>query len=56
MPGALVADELGLGKTFTSMVVASICKVLTEKVIAGFPLPIWWGSTLDKWVIMLQND
>jgi len=30
MPGALVADEMGLGRTFTSVAVAMICKLLTE--------------------------
>jgi hypothetical protein len=29
IPGGLVADELGLGKTLTLVVVAIICKLLT---------------------------
>jgi hypothetical protein len=40
MPGALVADAIGLGKTFTSGAEAIICKLLTEKVVMGLPLSI----------------
>ena len=29
MPGALVADEMGVGKTFTSVAAAMICKLVT---------------------------
>jgi hypothetical protein len=35
MPGALVANEMGLGKTFTSVAAAIICKPLTEKIVMG---------------------
>jgi len=38
MTGALVADEKGLGKTFTSVAAAMICKLLTEKVVMRLPL------------------
>jgi len=38
MPGALVADEIGLRKTFTSVAAAMICKLLTEKVVMGLTL------------------
>jgi len=56
MPGALVADELGLGKTFTSVIAAMICKLLTEKVVMGLLLSILWGNTLVEWVNLAQNN
>jgi hypothetical protein len=56
MPGALVADEMGLRKTFTTVAVAMICKLLTEKVVVGFPLSILWGNTLEECVILADND
>jgi len=56
MPGALVVQEMGLGKTFTSVAAAMICKLLTEKVVMRLPLSILWGNSLPKWVNMAQND
>jgi len=56
MPGALVADEMGLRKTFTSVAAAMICKLLTEKVVMGLPLFILWGNTFEEWVILADND
>jgi hypothetical protein len=56
VPGALVADEMGIGKTFTSVAAAMICKLLTEKVVMGLPLSILWGNTLEEWVILADND
>jgi len=56
MPGALVADVMGLGKTFTSVAAAMICKLLTEKVVMGLPLSILSGNTLAEWVNMVQNN
>ena len=47
MPGALVADELGHGKTFTSVAAAMLCKSVTEKVVIWLPLSISWGNTLE---------
>jgi hypothetical protein len=38
MPGALVADKMGLGKTFTSVGAAMLCILVTEKVVMGLPL------------------
>jgi len=38
MPGALVADEMGHGKTFTSVAVAMLCKLVTGKVVMELPL------------------
>jgi len=35
MPGVLLSDTIGLGKTFTSVAVAMICKLQTEKVVMG---------------------
>jgi len=55
MPGALVADEMGLAKTFTSVAVAILCKLVTEKVVIGLPLSILWGNTLEEWLILVRN-
>jgi hypothetical protein len=38
MAEALMADEISLGKTFTSVAAATICKVQTEKDVRGLPL------------------
>jgi len=51
-----VADVMGLGKTFTSVAAAMLCKLVTEKVVMGLPLSILWGNTLVEWVILAQND
>jgi len=56
MPGALVPDEMGHGKTFTSVAVAMLCKLVTEKVVMGLPLSISWGNTREEWVILAHND
>jgi hypothetical protein len=56
MPGALVTDEMGLGKSFTSVAAAMLCKLVTEKVVMGLPLSILWGNTLEDWVILVHND
>jgi len=48
MPGALLADEIGLGKTFTSVAAAMICKLVTEKVVMELPLSIVWGNTMEE--------
>jgi hypothetical protein len=40
MPGALVADEMGLGMTFTSVAAAMLYKLVTEKIVMGLPLSI----------------
>ena len=56
MAGALVVDEMGLGMTFTSVAAAMLCKLVTEKVVMGLPLPILWGNTIDKWEILARNN
>jgi len=56
MPGALVAAEMGLGKTFTLVAVAMICKLVTEKVVMGLLLSIFWGNTLKEWVILAHKN
>ena len=56
MPGALVADEMGLGMTFTSVAAAMLCKFVNEKVVMGLPLSILWGNTLEEWVILADNN
>jgi len=48
MPGALVAEEMGLRKTFTSAAAAMICKLQTGQVVMGLPLPILWWNTLSR--------
>jgi len=40
MREALLADEMGHGKIFTSVAAAMLCKLVTEKVVIGFPLSI----------------
>jgi uncharacterized ferredoxin-like protein len=40
MPGALVADEMGIRMTFTSVTAAMLSKLVTEKVVMGLPLSI----------------
>jgi len=56
MPGALVADEIGLGKTFTSVAAATLCKLVTEKVVIGLPLSILWGNSLEELEILVDNN
>jgi hypothetical protein len=56
MPRALVADEMGPGKIFTSVAAAMLWKLVTEKVVMGLPLSIFWGNTLEEWVILAHND
>jgi len=56
MPGALVADEMGLQQTFTLVAAAMFCKLVTEKVVMGLPLSILWGNTLEESVILVDND
>jgi hypothetical protein len=56
MPGALVVDDMVLGKTFTSVAAAMLCKLETEIVVMGFPLTILWGNTHEEWVILAHND
>jgi len=51
-----VAEEMGLGKTFTSVAAAMLCKLVTEKVLMGLPLSILWGNTLEEWVILAHNN
>jgi hypothetical protein len=46
MAGALVADVMGLGKTFTFVEVALLCKLVYEKVAMGLPLSILWSNTV----------
>jgi len=56
MPGALVADEMALGKTFTSVAAAMLFKLVTEKVEMVLPLCILWGNTIEELVIVAPND
>jgi len=56
MPGALVPDEMCLGKTFTSVAATMICNLLTEIVVIGLPPTIVWGDTHEAWVNLAQND
>lgn len=56
MAGALVADTMGLDKTFTSVAAAIICILLTEHVVMRLPLCNLWGNTLEEWVDQVQHD
>ena len=56
MPGALVADEMGHGKMFTSVAVAMIWKLMTEHVVLGLLLSILCRNTLDELVNMAQKN
>jgi hypothetical protein len=56
MPGALVVDKMGDGKTFTSVAVAMLCILLTEKDLMGLPLSILWKNMLEDWVELAQNN
>jgi hypothetical protein len=38
LPGALVVAEMGLGKTFTLVAAAMLCKLITGKCVMGLPL------------------
>ena len=49
IPGALVAEEISLRKTFPSVAAAMLCKLVTQKVVMGLPLFILWGNTLEEW-------
>jgi hypothetical protein len=37
LPGALVADEMSHGRTFTEVAAAILSKFVTEKVVMGLP-------------------
>jgi len=56
MPGVLVADKMGLGKTITPLAAAMICNLLTEKVVMGLLLSIVWENSLREWANIAQND
>jgi len=56
MPGALVADDMGIGKTFTAVVAALRCTLQTEMVVKWLSQSIWCGNTLEEWVSMAQKD
>jgi len=33
-----------------------LCKLVTEKVVMGLPQSIFWGNTVEEWVILAVND
>jgi hypothetical protein len=51
MSEALVADEMGLATTFTSVAVAMLSKLGTGPVVMRLPLSIVWGNILEEWVV-----
>jgi hypothetical protein len=51
MPGALVADKMGLGETFTLVAAAMLCNLVTENIVMRLPLSSLWVNTLEEWVI-----
>jgi hypothetical protein len=56
MPGALVEDEIGLGKTFTLVAAAMPCKLVSENVVMGLPLSIVWENPVKEWDDEAQNN
>jgi len=48
-------DEMGHGKTFTSIAAAMLSKLVTENVVTALPLCTLWGNTHEESVIMAQN-
>jgi len=56
MPGVLVADEFGVGKSFTLGAAAMICQLQTVKVAMGLPQLILWGNTFEERLVIAQND
>jgi hypothetical protein len=54
--GILVADKIGVGQTLTSVAVAMLCKLVTERVVMGWPLFVLCGNTFQQWVILVHND
>jgi len=56
MPRALVADDMYLGKSVTSVAAAMRCKLLTEKVVMRLLLSMLWGNTNAEWLSMVQNN
>jgi len=55
MPGALVADQMGLGKPLALVAVAMISQLLTEKIVMWLLQTIIWRNTLEEWVDMGQT-
>jgi len=43
-----MADEMEHGKRFTSLAVATICKLLTEMVVLVLQLSILWVNTVEE--------
>jgi len=56
MPGALLANEMDLDNTFTSLAVAMIYELVTEMVVMGLLLSMLLGNTLKEWVNMVHYD
>jgi hypothetical protein len=48
MVAALVAYDMGLGNTFTSVEVAMLWKLVLGKSVMGLPLYIVWQNTLEE--------
>jgi len=64
MPGPLVVDKMGFGKTFTLVAMAMICKLVTEKVIMGCHCPFdgekawksgWFWRTMTLTALLVNN-
>lgn len=51
-----MADQMGLGTTFTAVAATILCTLLTERVVIWFPLSILWRNTLEESVNMVPND
>lgn len=55
MPGVLVTDTMGFSKTFISIVVVMIWKLLTKKVVMELCYQFFGGIPIQKWVNMADN-
>ena len=51
-----MTDEIGLGKTFTSVAAAMFCNLVTENVVMVLPLSILCRNTFEEWVNLAENN
>lgn len=51
-----MANEMGLGKTFTLVSAAGICQFLAEKDLIDLLHLIMWGNALQDGVSVAQHD
>jgi hypothetical protein len=51
-----VADEIGIGRMFSSVAAAVTCRLMTKNIEMQLPRLIVSGMTLRECVNMVQND